>query len=283
MESISVPSSKNGLNLKYHYERVDLFTPKDLRHLFSSINPGDSVTLVHEPDNAHDPNAVSVVASVGKIGYLYRGKLQSMSLDYLRADLPIVAHVDSIDDDEYKITIFIAFYGSTSSETSKTYKLVSNRNKKAQEEISFVSTDDYLYVVYDYEKEKYFVYGIGETIGALPKSAEQFAEGYDCYAANISEDENGVYSISVRFEKAQSAPAPVSKPAPETIPKPVAQKSVELPKTVSPSPAPAYTPIPPLPPQQPSSHEKARGNSAAKWLVVALVVALIVYFVIIGK
>lgn len=276
MESISVPSSKNGRNLKYHYDRVDLFTPEELHPLFPSINPGDSVTLVHDPDNPHDSNAVAAVSSVGKIGYLYRGKLQNMCLDYLRAGLPIVAHVDSIDDDEYKITIFMAFYGSTSLETSKTYKLVSSRNKKAQEALELVDPDDYLSVEYDPEKEKYLVYGMGEAaIGALPKSAEQFAEGYDCFAADVSEDEDGVYSISVRFEKAQPAPAPVSKPAPEAIPEP--------PKPVAPAPAPAFKPVPPLPSPQPPAQEKPRTTSAAKWVVVALAVALIIYFLVIGR
>lgn len=247
LKEVTAPSVVDGQRLKYHYDRVGVFTPKEFPVDFAQLNPGDQVVLKKAPDNPHDHKAVSVVHPKGNIGFLYRGRLQDMANDYLSVRRPIYAHIDSIDDAERKITIFLAFYGSTLFVDSKSYKLTGGKSKAAQEAIELLTEDEYLIVSYDPDKDKYEVTDGGEVIGYLPKSANDLAETMDCYVDSIDTDENDKYIVYVRFENPAPAkasappPPPVIKPTPK--PEPVSAPST-APKSFPPSPKPAPDPKP---------------------------------------
>lgn len=200
MSSISVPASIDNCKMKYHYDRVRIFTPKELAPSLASFNPGDRVSFVPEPTNPKDANAVSVVHPAGSCGYLYRGSMQEMVNDYIRKEWPIYSHIDSIDDDAHEITLFIAFYAPSapSAPVSKTFRLAGTSGQAAQDTIMLLHPDDELEVEYDDEKEKYIVYSMGDPIGYLPKAAEEYADDHTCYVDEISEDSS--YVVRVRFE-----------------------------------------------------------------------------------
>lgn len=196
MSSISVPSSIGKFKMKYHYDRVRIFTPKELAPSLASFNPGDRVSFVPAPDNPKDKNAVSVVHPSGLCGYLLRNRMQDMVNDYLRKDWPVYSHIDSIDDDACEITLFVAFYAP--SRTSETFKLTGSSGDTAQSAIALLDIDDELDVEYDDERGKYIVYALGDAIGYLPKAANEYAESSTCYVDDISDDDPSV--VSVRFE-----------------------------------------------------------------------------------
>lgn len=198
----TVPSSFAGERMKYHYDRVKVFTPKELNVDFTQLNPGDDVVLLQAHDNSYDPHAVAVCKEK-RLGYLYKGKLYEMANDYLTAELPILAHIDSIDDDKQQLTVHLAFYGSTfgnGDSQRKTYKLTGTGSQKVQDMIALVDEEDELDIEYDESKEKYAVLSMGDVIGYLPKSAEQSAAGKCiCCVDSLNENDNGKIEVEVYF------------------------------------------------------------------------------------
>lgn len=199
-KEIIVPSVINGKKLKYHYDHVDFFIPDDLNVDLSVLNPGDDIALVSDPKNPHDSTAVAVSHPIGKLGYLYRNKLYDMTNDWFRYKLPVYSHIDSIDDDNRKVTLFIAYYGSSHSSKKTVYKLTGSKNKAAQETIELLDEGSDLLLDYDPEKEKCFVTYLGDIVGALPKNAEQHYDDVVCTVDHIDSDENGKYDVFVYFE-----------------------------------------------------------------------------------
>lgn len=195
-----VPPTVDGKKLKYHYDRVRVFTPKELGVDFAKLDPGDDVELQKAPDNKYDSRAVAVVHSGARVGYLNKGKLYEMANDYLSEGLPILAHIDSIDDDKPELTVHLAFFGSRAEEPRTCYKLSGAKGRAAQEAIEMLGDGAELDVEFDGEKEKYLVYYGMDTIGYLPKAAEKEADGSKCYVDSIETDDNGKYEVMVYFE-----------------------------------------------------------------------------------
>lgn len=201
----------DGKKLKYKYNDVAIFTPEDLKIDLEMLEPGNDLYFIKEPQNPYDNKAVAVYENGRKIGYMYRTVIKDMVNDYIDADCPVLAHISSIDDEEQKIRIFIAFYGSTFSKTidsklvksgfiesGKEYKLTGNRNEIMQEYISCMSAGEEVELEYDFDKEKYLVYGIGGLeIGYLPKAAEKY-EDREFVISRIEEDEELVYTVYLR-------------------------------------------------------------------------------------
>lgn len=202
VKEIVVPSVKAGKKIKYHYDHVQVFTPKDFTIDYDHVIPGDEVIFVQDPSNVYDPHAVLIKHPSCNLGYLYKNKLYNMANEYLNAGLPVYGHIDSMDDEENKLTVFMAFYGAVSvPQKTKPYKLTGTKGKAAQEAIDSLSEGDEVFVEYDYEKEKYIVHDyMGENIGSLPKSAEEHAEDKSCFVDSIEEDDNGKNDVFVIFE-----------------------------------------------------------------------------------
>lgn len=201
VKEIVVPAMKDGKKMKYHYDHVRVFTPKDFSIDYDKVVPGDEVSFVQEPTNPYDSKAVLIMHPGSKLGYLNKGKLYDMANDYLKAGLPVYGHIDSMDDEENKLTVFMAFYGTTfTPQKTKPYKLTGSKGKAAQEAIDLLSEGDEVFVEYDFEKGKYIVRDYtGEVIGSLPKSAEDHADDKSCLVASIEEDDNGKNDVFVLF------------------------------------------------------------------------------------
>ncbi|MDR1217203.1 MAG: hypothetical protein LBJ99_01310 [Oscillospiraceae bacterium] len=105
-----MPMSYMGKPIAYHYEKVKVVILSGQEPDFKSLNPGDIVQFAQEQTNSHDKNAVVVESGSRKLGYLYKGKMQDMVNDFINKDDAILSHIDSIDDDNGKITVYIAFY-----------------------------------------------------------------------------------------------------------------------------------------------------------------------------
>lgn len=111
------PEDFDGKLLAYKYEGVGVYVP-DI-HTAKDVEIGQVAILEREPDNKFDPGAVAVYAGspsgLVKVGYLYRGRLQSMANDWLKADEPIFCQFSQADKqaanaskDGFKLNI--AFY-----------------------------------------------------------------------------------------------------------------------------------------------------------------------------
>lgn len=202
IREIVVPATKDGKKIKYHYDHVRVFTPKEFSIDYDHVIPGDEVSFVSEPTNPYDSKAVLITHPASKLGYLNKGKLYDMVNDYLKAGLPVYGHIDSMDDEENNLTVFMAFYGTTfSPKKTKPYKLTGGKGKASQEAIEFLSEGDEVTVFYDYDKEKFQVEDYaGEIIGYLPKAAEEHADDMTCFVSSVEEDDNGKSVVYVYFE-----------------------------------------------------------------------------------
>lgn len=193
------PSRVDGNKIKYHYDQVRVFTPKEFVLAFEDSDLGKDVSLQQEPDNTYDTRAIAVHAGNVKIGYLNRGKLQDMVNDYIDRGWPILGCIDSIEDDDNKCTICLYFYAPSE---GKIYKLTGSSSKAAQEAAETLCEDDSVSIDYDFEKGKYAVYQFGEKIGYLPKSADADAEeNTDFVIDHTDMNSNGKYVIFVRTDK----------------------------------------------------------------------------------
>lgn len=111
-----VPMEYLGRRRSYAYTGVRLYIVPGQEPDFRALDPGDDLYLVQEKDNEYDKKAIRVETHYStragnvKIGYLKKNKLQAMVNDYINMDLPILAHIETIEDDEGWIEIAIAFY-----------------------------------------------------------------------------------------------------------------------------------------------------------------------------
>jgi len=64
-------------------------------NLWGEIAPGDPLTLVREPDNPHDPNAVRVEWRTFKLGYVPRVENEALAR-HLDRGTPLVARVSKV-------------------------------------------------------------------------------------------------------------------------------------------------------------------------------------------
>lgn len=105
-----VPIAINRTAMSYFYRDVSIFTKLNLPEVRVDLN-GVELNFVQEPENEYDAKAVAIYTIVGeKVGYLYKGKLQDMANDYLRMGFPVWGAISSIDTDENKYQICVAFY-----------------------------------------------------------------------------------------------------------------------------------------------------------------------------
>lgn len=204
----TAPAKVNGFPLAYHYDNVDIFVLPEFELDFTSIPLGSKVELVKEPTNEHDDKAVAVILDGSRIGYLYRGKRQDMANDFIDNNWPIISHIDSIDDEESKIGVFLGFYKNKPSEFDKlkrsgkqchSFKLTGNANSEMQDSICVSSVGDEVTFYYEYDKEKFVASSIGD-IGYVPASKTSLIEDdkdYSAFIEDISENDNGKYVVTV--------------------------------------------------------------------------------------
>lgn len=68
------------------------------KRLWSQMQPGDALTLVREPDNRHDANAVRVEWQGHKIGYLPRAENRAVAAEMDRG-APVEARIARLAED----------------------------------------------------------------------------------------------------------------------------------------------------------------------------------------
>lgn len=75
------------MSLEYTFPlRGANFRPPTAKELVIALQAGDTVTLVAEPENPYDANAIQVVASDEHIGYVAREIAETMIDDFNNAD-----------------------------------------------------------------------------------------------------------------------------------------------------------------------------------------------------
>lgn len=162
---------------QYIYENVEIFTPKEIPVDYTPTMLGEAVTLQQAPENPHDNRAVVVLLDGKPIGYLYRGKFQDMSNDFLAAGRAIDVEIEGYNAGEGKIRVKLSFPYKHTPDII-TGKLTGNSNNAMQDTISYTQEGETVDVEYDADKKKYLV-TCGDDIGYLPSAM----------AARLSEDE----------------------------------------------------------------------------------------------
>ena len=201
----SVPDSINGVPLAYKYDEK-LCIIKKMQPDYATLNLGDNLMFVQEPNNPYDKKAIAVYDNDSKIGYLYKGKLQDTINDFIRRGDAISAYIKSIDVDKPEIMMFIGLYKEVSpywklmhmGAPFKTYKLTGNKSDEMQEAIGFI--DDYSDVgyLYDYDKEKYMASSDYGDLGYFPKSANQYLDDEcEAYVVEIADNDAEKLDITV--------------------------------------------------------------------------------------
>lgn len=182
-----------GCKRKYFYPDVNLYPVENASRLCMI---GESVCIEHEPENEFDSKAIVVKTHRGKkLGYLYRGRLQDMVLDFFeRENDCVIAKVSYTDIENNKVQIALSFYRElTSSDIVKKFKVSVSERK--YDEFFYNQVDDEISVTYDYDKCKYML----EEWGTLPERLEEYAEDFN-YMFVILDDEikeSGSHSIQI--------------------------------------------------------------------------------------
>lgn len=91
------PAATNYGEYDYDYDRVGLYRPEGAVDYMPMV--GEPVTLELEPENPYDSEAVVAKVYGKKIGYMNRGKLKNMVVDFLNsATGEVVAEVTRADE-----------------------------------------------------------------------------------------------------------------------------------------------------------------------------------------
>lgn len=187
----------NGQKLKYFYKDVKIYAEKNLS-VECKIN--DELVLKHEPDNECDENAVAVLtAQRVKLGYLFKGKLQQMVLDFMKNDDDdVIAKIASYNPQNSEIIIALAFYKKIrNDEIVEKFRVSVPENKYYE---NYFSTEGYeVDVSYDVDKGKYMI----EEFAKLPERFEDYVNDYDYMFVILDDKENdsGSHSIQIGIVK----------------------------------------------------------------------------------
>lgn len=187
----------NGQKLKYFYKDVKIYAEKNLS-VECKIN--DELILKHEPDNEYDENAVAVLTSQRvKLGYLFKGKLQQMVLDFMKNDDDdVIAKIASYNPQNSEIIIALAFYKKIrNDEIVEKFRVSVSENKYYE---NYFSTEGYeVDVSYDVDKGKYMI----EEFAKLPERFEDYVNDYDYMFVILDDKENdsGSHSIQIGIVK----------------------------------------------------------------------------------
>lgn len=206
----TMPDKLNGIPKAYHYKTVYVCIIDGKKPDFNKLNNNMPITFIPEPDNPYDNNAVIVRTENINIGYLYKGNLQQMTLDYLKRGDPIKSHITHVDIAHETVCITMGFYKVKTGRTEydydklieinapyKIFKLTGNRNADMQEALLTCSEGEKVEYEYDDDKEKY-VAVCGDDVGYFPKSSEKYLDDErSAFIYSIDEDDNEKYVVKV--------------------------------------------------------------------------------------
>ena len=199
------PAVTNGFALVYSYYDVGFYSPDDLRSIAIKVPPHKQLTLVREPENEHDSEAIAIYYEESKIGYMNKGQLRDMLNDYAASDQKEFLIISRYWLEKPTFDLF--FYQSVellldnlkANPAHKVFTLVGNKNVEMQDALSCTSAGEKVTIEYDMDKDKYLVTCITD-IGYLSKSASAYMEEIGNYSARVLEcftNDNGDYSAKI--------------------------------------------------------------------------------------
>lgn len=179
-----LPESIRGHVIAYRYTEVGIYVPKDATFDAEGFVPGALLTLFHDKENEHDPNAIGLRLNKRLVGYLYRGKLQDMVNDWISKDLPMRAVLTKTERENNCAETTLAFYDLSDFKKllrrypdAKEYRLTYNANAEMQDNLLLCTKGEECEISYDVDREKYLV-SSGLEIGYLPSSAGKLVDQY---------------------------------------------------------------------------------------------------------
>lgn len=196
-EPIAPPKEQNGLSLAYEYHGVEFYVPDVLIIAASHVPPNKQLTLAYEPDNEHDPDAISVNYKGQKIGYLYKNKRRDMVRDFAERDDRDFLVVSKKWTEKPVFDLY--FYKNTEDVLASLRKKpgaieFSIRSTAAQQDaIADCAPGTEVTVEYDPEKEAYLAYnGFYSHIGTVPeKRGEEITTGdWNIRVSEITENDS---------------------------------------------------------------------------------------------
>lgn len=202
---IYLPNSLGGVPLAYKYRDIKLCIIRGDEPDYTKLKINDSIEFVKEPTNEYDKNAIAVVVNDTKIGYVYKGTIQSMINNYIMKNFQVLAYVSEIEPDKDLVKMYIGFYSEVGSKDKiiKKFNLIANSNEEMQNNIELCSVGDEISIDYDYEKEKFSACDdAGLEIGYMPKVFDVYAEengdtSFSGFIDNIYENDNDKYVVTV--------------------------------------------------------------------------------------
>lgn len=212
---LGCPSFYEGKEKRYSYNDVWLYIPDERILTWEQLKIGEFLNVEAETGNQYDPNAVVITLHGYIVGYLYKkDRRYSMANDWFRQSLPMLAQVESIDKQNNKLTVIIAFYDVPKLErmlryhpNPKPYRLSRSANEEAQDAIMFCSEGDEVTIEDDFDSDGYVIRDVG-IMGKLPISAAKIVDEYGgansccAFVANKDYTDNGKETVSVYIFKA---------------------------------------------------------------------------------
>lgn len=183
-------------HLAYQYDDENIAIIRGQEPNFELVICESDVSFEKEPNNPYDKKAIAVYSDNQKLGYLYKGKIQDMVNDFLDRSAPISSFIKHIDVKNKKIALAVAFYKEKSPD--KIVRITGSGSVEKQDNIMLLSEGDEIEYEYDFDKEKYTAYAIGDDIGFFPKSVNDLLDNNPRVIVNEIEynDSNDKYSVS---------------------------------------------------------------------------------------
>lgn len=204
----------------YDYTSVSVTGIQYAKPDFSRIDVAKELELVHEPENEHDKDAIRVEYKGIKLGYMPRGNIKDMIIDFSKRNEMIVSMARLVDEENNKIEIEVAFYKDLNwleNNRSCVKAKLTKTNKKdcsdtpRYENLETVREGDTVSLEYDPESETYVVYDdyyaeIGEISKSTSNKLLSSGDSDDDFIALINEvDENEdgkcMATIKIYFSK----------------------------------------------------------------------------------
>lgn len=195
---IALPPQSWGMPLAYQYIDKVCIDPNN-PPLLDLITIGDEITFQQEPQNPYDNRAVIIQTKKQKLGYVYKSNIQDMINDFKAKDLMVLGYIYDIYPHDYTIKYLIGFYcfKRPKGKVLGRGKLISNRSKDAQENISYCKRYEPLSIEPDEDKPTYKVLADGVFVGKLPKGMIDFVDYATFFVDDIEEAEDGKCHITV--------------------------------------------------------------------------------------
>lgn len=196
----------NGWILKYQYEHDLCLYGCNFENLIGQ--EGEEITFRQEPENTYDPNAVAVYLDEKKVGYVFKGRTQEMTNDWLKRSLLMGGLINDVDESTKEVTYQVAYYVPDSIAQSKVFPLIATTKKdffgyRRYENMAYCEIGDDLVILEDYDT--YTVYNVlGNELGELGAGFRNWADkiSYDTIAGvvdDIYDDENGNTKMKVKI------------------------------------------------------------------------------------